>query len=248
MPPKEGGGHGLVGGKTKARHKAKALLSALTVKPTEVFFTQAMGFATFTDGRWVAQTMRELASGRAARAVHLPASLQSLPAAQVALPRSSLHNYRLPRLIFTRSPRSSKPEALSSGAARGWCYGPVAWRVAPGRPAAAAVRADPRRHGRARRPLSAPLVISTRPSSSFEWFHRVSQFQGPQPDRCSCDGWELSGKGDAMPGPTRRPPVVHGQPPPVVLPPVRQHHAHPGRAGKAPSVESHLGKCPLLCN
>jgi hypothetical protein len=25
----------------------------------------AMGFATFTDGRWVAQTMRELASGRA---------------------------------------------------------------------------------------------------------------------------------------------------------------------------------------
>jgi len=45
MPPKEGGGHGLVGGKTKARHKAKALLSALTVKPTEVFFTQAMGRA-----------------------------------------------------------------------------------------------------------------------------------------------------------------------------------------------------------
>ena len=51
MPPKEGGGHGLIGSKTKARSKARALLASLSVAPGEVFFTQAQGFATFTDGR-----------------------------------------------------------------------------------------------------------------------------------------------------------------------------------------------------
>ena len=49
------------GGKAKRAARKRAIHSA---KPRDIFFTQNSGFVTFTDGRWVAQTMFELASGK----------------------------------------------------------------------------------------------------------------------------------------------------------------------------------------
>ena len=78
------------GSKTKARTRVRALLNSVKVKPTEVLFSQVLygivcidsfdiacivrrnppssfsqdtGFANFSDGRWVAQTIREILSG-----------------------------------------------------------------------------------------------------------------------------------------------------------------------------------------
>jgi len=51
------------GSKTKARTRVRALLNSVKVKPTEVLFSQDTGFANFSDGRWVAQTIREILSG-----------------------------------------------------------------------------------------------------------------------------------------------------------------------------------------
>ena len=56
--------HGVAGSKTKTRTRVRALLNAVRVKSTEVLFSQDTGFANFSDGRWVAQTMREILSGQ----------------------------------------------------------------------------------------------------------------------------------------------------------------------------------------
>ena len=56
--------HGVAGSKTKTRTRVRALLNAVKVRSTEVLFSQDTGFANFSDGRWVAQTMREILSGQ----------------------------------------------------------------------------------------------------------------------------------------------------------------------------------------
>mmetsp|Transcript_38646 Transcript_38646/g.74096 ORF Transcript_38646/g.74096 Transcript_38646/m.74096 type:complete len:206 (+) Transcript_38646:217-834(+) len=55
--------HGVAGGKSKARTRARALEHVLKVTPRQILFSQDSGFATFSDGRWVASTMRDIVSG-----------------------------------------------------------------------------------------------------------------------------------------------------------------------------------------
>jgi len=56
--------HGVGGSKTKTRTRVRALLNSVKVRSTQVLFCQDTGFANFSDGRWVAQTMREILSGQ----------------------------------------------------------------------------------------------------------------------------------------------------------------------------------------
>ena len=56
--------HGVEGSKAKTRTRVRALLNSVKVRSTEVLFSQDTGFANFSDGRWVAQTMREILSGQ----------------------------------------------------------------------------------------------------------------------------------------------------------------------------------------
>ena len=56
--------HGVAGSKTKTRTRVRALLNSVKVRSSEVLFSQDTGFANFSDGRWVAQTMREILSGQ----------------------------------------------------------------------------------------------------------------------------------------------------------------------------------------
>jgi len=53
----------VAGSKGKARTRARALTRSLRVAPSAVLFTQDSGFATFSDGRWVAQMIRDIVSG-----------------------------------------------------------------------------------------------------------------------------------------------------------------------------------------
>ena len=52
----------VAGSKTKIRTRERAMQNTVRVRPTEVFFTQDKGFATFTDGRWLAVMMRAILS------------------------------------------------------------------------------------------------------------------------------------------------------------------------------------------
>mmetsp|Transcript_32599 Transcript_32599/g.45233 ORF Transcript_32599/g.45233 Transcript_32599/m.45233 type:complete len:202 (-) Transcript_32599:460-1065(-) len=56
--------HGVAGGKSKTRTRARALQNLIRMAPRDILFSQDSGFATFSDGRWVAQTIREIACGR----------------------------------------------------------------------------------------------------------------------------------------------------------------------------------------
>ena len=56
--------HGVEGSKAKTRTRVRALLNSVKVRSNEVLFSQDTGFANFSDGRWVAQTMREILSGQ----------------------------------------------------------------------------------------------------------------------------------------------------------------------------------------
>lgn len=52
--------HSVSGCKAKGVTRKRALQIAIKVKPTEVCFTQDTGFSTFSDKRWLAQTMYEI--------------------------------------------------------------------------------------------------------------------------------------------------------------------------------------------
>ena len=55
--------HGVEGSKRKARTRERALANSVRVSIAEVHFTQDSGFASFSDGRPVVQTMREILTG-----------------------------------------------------------------------------------------------------------------------------------------------------------------------------------------
>ena len=57
------GVHGVEGSKRKARTRERALANCIRVDACDVYFTQDAGFATFSDGRPVAQTIREIVTG-----------------------------------------------------------------------------------------------------------------------------------------------------------------------------------------
>jgi len=52
--------HSISGCKAKCATRKRALESAIRVNPADVRFTQDAGFSTFSDKRWIAQTMYEI--------------------------------------------------------------------------------------------------------------------------------------------------------------------------------------------
>jgi hypothetical protein len=55
--------NGVGGSKGKKKTRERALANSVRVSPASVLFTQDTGFASFSDGRWVAQTIREIVTG-----------------------------------------------------------------------------------------------------------------------------------------------------------------------------------------
>lgn len=80
----------VAGSKVKARTRARALENSFAMRPSEILFSQDTGFATFSDGRWVAQTLYEIVTGQLE-----PASLPLLRVVRAEDGLFSLDNRRL---------------------------------------------------------------------------------------------------------------------------------------------------------